>query len=91
MNASLLPLSVFNMVDLCKTGSSAVTMALFVAEQCTFENSKNHGSLVPLAQPCLWNLPSGGPLSNRGRDFPLLCQQNELKSGSVPKTGDKVA
>lgn len=46
MNASLLPLSVFNMVDLCKTGSSAVTMALFVAEERTFENSKNHRSLV---------------------------------------------
>lgn len=47
MSASLSPLSVFNMVDLCKTGSATVTMALFVAEKCAFENSQNHWPLVP--------------------------------------------
>lgn len=60
MSASLSPLSVFHMVDVCKTGSATVTMALFVAEKCAFENSANHWPLVL----SLRSLPLGGPRSN---------------------------
>lgn len=78
VNASLLPLSVFNMVDLCKTGSSAVTMALFVAEQRTFENSKYHGCLV-------LHLSRAYEISLRVGPFPAgavisLCSANRMNS-----------
>lgn len=61
-----------------------MTMALFVAEKCTFENSENHWSLV-LKRGCAHGVSHWrGPIPT-GRDVSLPCQQNGLKSFSVPK------
>lgn len=78
MNAGLVPLSVFIMTDLCKTGSATVTMVLFVAEKCTFENSANPGTLA-LKPSCAYGVsPLVGSIPTGTMTF--LCSNSSMDS-----------
>lgn len=79
----------FRSVALCKTGSATVTMALFVAEKCAFENSENHWPLVQ-SEAVLMESPRGwAPPHSHG--LPLPDQHGWTGSRSVPETADQAA
>lgn len=71
----------FKSVALCKTGSATVTMALFVAEKCAFENSENHCAYG--VSPWVGPPPQPRSLSARPAGWTRSC--------SVPETAGQAA